>query len=292
MYLTGFNLAIIAVQLITFVRAQVCYFPNGLTSSTGVPCNQSAIDTGSHTPCCNAESMCLDNGLCFGNSTVSRGSCTDPTWGSDCPQWCKDERMYSSPSARRYCVLIEAIDPAGGMPITPCDIHEVTFACNVGVASCQDANLLFHIPGGNGVVLRQYQVAGLQAPGNSAAMLVEATTNLTVAKDARVTVTATSLPGSPRGLTVADVAGAAVGVGVPLLLIILGLSLQILRQRRMLRAPTSTSTKRDRNGSMQILPSDSYSYGKFQELDSTRINEMSSERVLPELAAPSNGISY
>lgn len=87
-----------AVLLILFIassRSELCFYPDGRTTSPDIPCNQSAVDAGGHTPCCNNYNMCLDNGLCMGNGIVSRGSCTDPNWGDACPQWCKNESKWS-----------------------------------------------------------------------------------------------------------------------------------------------------------------------------------------------------
>ena len=67
------------------VLSTLCYYPDGITESPDVPCNQSAVDAGGHTSCSGADALCLDNGLCFGYGIVSRGSCTDTSWGEECP---------------------------------------------------------------------------------------------------------------------------------------------------------------------------------------------------------------
>lgn len=36
-----------------FSAAAQCFFPDGFTTTPDVPCNQSAIDAGGHSPCCN-----------------------------------------------------------------------------------------------------------------------------------------------------------------------------------------------------------------------------------------------
>lgn len=79
--------------LFLVTTAQQCYFPNG-DKSNDTPC--STTDTFS---CCGKGSACLSNGLCMhtkhiggvepSGSWFGRGSCTDPTWGSDkCPKFC------------------------------------------------------------------------------------------------------------------------------------------------------------------------------------------------------------
>lgn len=71
--------------LATTTSAQKCFYPDGTLSSSDTPCS-----TEGHSSCCNADSYCMDNGLCFGGGIVSRGSCTDETWGSDaCAGFCK-----------------------------------------------------------------------------------------------------------------------------------------------------------------------------------------------------------
>ena len=71
---------------------QTCYFPAGGVAKTNRPCNASAPV--SH--CCAEGSVCLDNAYCLNAGvtepyTLSRGTCTDPTFQSDsCPQRCKD----------------------------------------------------------------------------------------------------------------------------------------------------------------------------------------------------------
>ena len=72
------------------VRAddRTCYYPNG-DESGDVPCSGSE-----YTHCCGRYGICLTNGFCINTSgkpySLSRGSCTDPDWGSSCPTQCTD----------------------------------------------------------------------------------------------------------------------------------------------------------------------------------------------------------
>jgi hypothetical protein len=67
---------------------QQCFFPNGQVASNDVPCQLGRI-----THCCNNQSLCLTNGFCQSATmqpwALSRGSCTDQGWGSDCPSRCR-----------------------------------------------------------------------------------------------------------------------------------------------------------------------------------------------------------
>jgi hypothetical protein len=206
-------------------------------------------------------------------------------------------------------------DPSGGMPFTPCDIFEFTFACNVNDTTCRDENPPFYLPKGSGVVLRGNQVASLEGPSASVAMLVEPTTTLTIAKDApdqtKVTVTATSLATAGGSFTAADVAGAAVGVGAPLIMALVCMGLVILRQRRNLRGAKNALVEREKMGGdaymrfeptyMQPAPAfvspvsatttTHQQYGRFQEMDNNHIIEMNNDGMLSEMEARSHDSS-
>ena len=43
-------------------------------------------------------------------------------------------------------MLMQSTDPSGGMPFTPCDAADFTFACNVNASACRDANPPFYVP--------------------------------------------------------------------------------------------------------------------------------------------------
>ena len=84
---------ITTLLLSPIIRAQdggdTCYFPDGSIYANGLPCS---TDGGI---CCDSPDECLDNGLCAytdPDSTTTtlftRGSCTDPEWGSVCPDIC------------------------------------------------------------------------------------------------------------------------------------------------------------------------------------------------------------
>lgn len=123
--------------------AQSCFFPDG-SASKHTPCS-----TAGHSSCCSADSFCLDNGLCYGGGIVSRGSCTDKTWGSDaCAGSCRTE------------------SPDASIAITPCtnDGDNSTFTCGISSTNCQDSSKTFPLSGGNSLVLRPSQIASLIQP--------------------------------------------------------------------------------------------------------------------------------
>jgi hypothetical protein len=70
--------------LLSVAHAQTCYYPDGKSISTDVPCNPDAPQSA----CCGSDEFCLADGLCYGGGLVTRGSCTDQSWGGACAQYC------------------------------------------------------------------------------------------------------------------------------------------------------------------------------------------------------------
>lgn len=81
-------LLLLLPTFVSFAFTQTCYLPNGDVDGPGnTPCDNSA----SVSHCCNVDVYCPDNGYCLTSIfNVYRGSCTDKTWGSDCPRYCFD----------------------------------------------------------------------------------------------------------------------------------------------------------------------------------------------------------
>ena len=98
------------------VLSYQCYYPSGEAyPAPDVPCNSSAVAHGGNSPCCGASAMCLDNGLCWGQGVMSRGSCTDKHWGEECTPYCKTTGMaFSLPTRRCWRPLTSANRPDGG----------------------------------------------------------------------------------------------------------------------------------------------------------------------------------
>ncbi|KAK8183542.1 uncharacterized protein BKA78DRAFT_45011 [Phyllosticta capitalensis] len=70
-----------------------CWYPDGKTIPDDVPCNTTAGENGDATACCGKDALCMANGLCLNWGILSRGSCTDNSWGKGCPQVCKDSEF-------------------------------------------------------------------------------------------------------------------------------------------------------------------------------------------------------
>lgn len=90
------NLAFLSVIALVNAAAE-CYFPNGDLARLDTPC----YADGGASHCCGPNSLCLTNGLCLAvvaPFTLSRGSCTDKTWGPSCPSICGKSQpvTYSS----------------------------------------------------------------------------------------------------------------------------------------------------------------------------------------------------
>lgn len=77
-----------SAQLFPLYESAHCLFPQGNLDTLGTPCNPNA----QYSSCCNPEDICLSNGLCFNTSQgiIYRLSCTDPSWGLSCAQYCLD----------------------------------------------------------------------------------------------------------------------------------------------------------------------------------------------------------
>nr|POE72356.1 hypothetical protein CFP56_12229 [Quercus suber] len=175
-----------------------CYYPDGITVSTDEVCNSTATASS----CCPSSSFCLDNGLCFGEGVVSRGSCSDPTWASDtCAGYCKNEEKSSA------------------VPITPCGMSTdgaTTFGCGANSSVCL-ASDTFTMSGGSTFVLRTSQIASLIGSVTNA---LPTSTN------------------STTGLyTGGQLAGIGIGVALPLFLGLLVALLLLYRERQKHNGP-------------------------------------------------------
>ncbi|KAM3424555.1 hypothetical protein BST61_g6551 [Cercospora zeina] len=178
--------------------AQNCYFPDGSLSN-----HKSCSADGTPSPCCASNAFCLDNGLCFVEGVVTRGSCTDQAWQSGaCPGYCKEE------------------DRNGSIAITPCsfDGTQSTFTCGLNNSGCGNASQTFSLPGNSDLVLRPAQVAALVGP-----VLSSAAAQASASASGRATATETSCASahaipSGRCFTAGQMAGLGVGLGIPFLI--------------------------------------------------------------------------
>ncbi|KAE8330321.1 hypothetical protein BDV39DRAFT_213095 [Aspergillus sergii] len=70
---------------------RTCYYLDGSTANNHVPCTTNSV-----TNCCGSNDICLSNGLCYLQGSqglsLSRGTCSDKNWGSDCYKPCSSYR--------------------------------------------------------------------------------------------------------------------------------------------------------------------------------------------------------
>ncbi|KAF9894619.1 hypothetical protein FE257_006507 [Aspergillus nanangensis] len=67
---------------------RVCYKPGGTVEPDQVPCSSDE-----YTSCCEADSICLENGFCLPTSqpyVLKRGGCTNAKWDKGCPEHCNE----------------------------------------------------------------------------------------------------------------------------------------------------------------------------------------------------------
>ncbi|KAM3420293.1 hypothetical protein BST61_g3578 [Cercospora zeina] len=81
------------------VSAQNCYYPNGDVARTDASCSS---DAGA---CCPLGWECLSNGLCYleDEDYYGRYTCTDRSWGGDCPQYCTSNNTAAGNEAIVLC---------------------------------------------------------------------------------------------------------------------------------------------------------------------------------------------
>ncbi|KAE8358472.1 hypothetical protein BDV27DRAFT_169398 [Aspergillus caelatus] len=80
---TPLLLSLLAILPTTHAENKTCYFLDGSVATADVPCTSDAT-----TNCCNKADICMSNGLCYLQGShgmaLSRGSCTDKSWGARC----------------------------------------------------------------------------------------------------------------------------------------------------------------------------------------------------------------
>ncbi|KAJ5933898.1 hypothetical protein N7454_006227 [Penicillium verhagenii] len=95
-----FQLGFLAFLAKVQATSSQCYYPNG-DESTDTPC----YTDGRITHCCGDSSICLTNQLCLSLNQpfgLSRGSCTDKSWGTSCPAYCKTAQQSAGASLVWY----------------------------------------------------------------------------------------------------------------------------------------------------------------------------------------------
>ncbi|KAI1342530.1 hypothetical protein F5Y15DRAFT_307877 [Xylariaceae sp. FL0016] len=131
---TGIIVSFLAI--IASAADQTCYFPDKSVHAGGQSCNPNSTDG---QPCCEKNQVCLSNQLCWDSSKnhVVRGSCTDVTWGSGCPHYCRGQRQADAVAHLRQC-----------------NHEDNVWVCKEDVTVC---NNTFSVPPG---YVRDYRAAG------------------------------------------------------------------------------------------------------------------------------------
>ncbi|KJX98585.1 hypothetical protein TI39_contig403g00011 [Zymoseptoria brevis] len=225
------NHLLLALHLAQSVSS-TCYYPDGTIERNHTPCNTST----SISACCRTDSLCINDGLCLDGANAYRGSCTDKSWSSDCPAYCRNEV------------------PQTGVTIVSCDARARTYACNVadlGKRGCESGNTFTLKNDVPTVYLRAEQALGL---GYAAGFEIQADTKLrsNVTQDAQISsngsspITASqqkSPDDSNRIFTAMQMVGVGVGVGVPLLLALVAALVYISKLRKRHEyAPAATAS--------------------------------------------------
>ncbi|CAK1363249.1 unnamed protein product [Cercospora beticola] len=86
-------------SFVPLVSGQNCYYPNGDVARTDASCSS---DGGA---CCPLNWECLSNGLCYLENAdyYGRYTCTDRSWGGDCPQYCTSNNTAAGNEAIMWC---------------------------------------------------------------------------------------------------------------------------------------------------------------------------------------------
>ncbi|KAK4631543.1 hypothetical protein CLAFUW4_02486 [Fulvia fulva] len=256
------RLAILLVSLATIVFTQQCYYPDGITSQANdVPCNASAAVS----PCCNKQDMCLDNGLCLHGGGISRGSCTEQSWGQDCPQWCKE------------------VNNASGIALLPCSPFGNVFSCQWG--SCDTS---FPVKGTSAAILRDAQVKPL---GSTAAIALSATDILSAASATGTASNSTSSQSTATRnpnvkYTSGDMAAVGAGIGVPLLTALLGAIFLLPKKPRLHKEESQPLAPESHLGVQQTYPSGQYDHNNsYTSYGSRHVGELDVGREAQELSS-------
>ncbi|KAF2112835.1 hypothetical protein BDV96DRAFT_144970 [Lophiotrema nucula] len=276
--------AIALFGLVFFVAggSSTCYYPNGDSDDGHFPCGPNS------SVCCAEKFQCLSNGLCvdyrYENYTrVMRGGCTDKTWGSGCPSFCKD------------------VWPQG---------DELVEYCGNGNYSCCNGEDCCSRSGANILELGVPTITATATPGNSAAQptpLTAATTSnppsaatVTVTSDRTIVPSSTSaspipsFSSTPGGHSSNAVAiGVGAGVGVAAVLFGSIFLIWFIKRRRAARSGTPQGViHRSVSDNNEGSPYGAEGYahtvkgkrsGELHELDANQAVEMDTKRATREL---------
>lgn len=214
-----------AWTLVSVATAQKCWYPDGKTQAPDIPCKSG----NEPSACCGADDFCMDNGLCLHLGVLSRGSCTDQTWGPFCPRYCRRGKLCRSRSVALLTCSCFAIDHTNGaQPLQPCDMLNAIFVCGTSNYDCVTGNRTFFVSGAKAIVLRPDQVESSPKYG------------LTILANSTLT------PGNVGGFSTGQMAAVGAGVGLPLLILFLAAVIMLFKERsRAVRLPGQSFDRRE-----------------------------------------------
>ncbi|KAI1127919.1 hypothetical protein F5Y10DRAFT_241722 [Nemania abortiva] len=196
---------------------RTCYFPDGSEDTNSVPCTSDV-----YTHCCGTVDICLSNGYCLNAHqpyALSRGSCTDSSWGSNCSSHCHGSND----------------GVAGGITVAnigyDAETNTSTYCCGYAVAdngtiACANSENSFTLPAGEPIL----GTAGLSG------VVAAAETSTSSSSISSSSSSASCI--APAALAAASSGTAAVGAGVGVslgALLVASLAWGFLERRRRLR---------------------------------------------------------
>ncbi|KAF3398151.1 hypothetical protein F1880_005697 [Penicillium rolfsii] len=258
------NLALKSLALLSFLvgasATSKCYYPNGDEAVADTPC----YSDGRITHCCGSNSICLTNQLCLSLEQpygLSRGSCTDRSFGSSCPSYCKNAQEGSGASLVWFTNGTTGNTP-DGEPTEYCCNSVIVSSNNTLVCSSFPGTVSDPFPIANGSVIAD--VAGLiglvkQSSTSSSPTIANNTGNDDTPKSS------THSEDSQKDTAI------GAGVGVPLGVIsLLSIGWAVYERRMRKKIPHAQA--------QSILTTD-YSYGfpRDQALHNTELAELTAE---------------
>ncbi|KAL2794752.1 hypothetical protein BJX66DRAFT_189054 [Aspergillus keveii] len=251
---------------------RTCFFPSGAVATDNVACSSDE-----YTACCGTHDLCLSNGLCLSvvhqPYVLNRGACTDPEWGSGCPQYCRDNNPTGG------CSIVNLLFSAGvstyccGTPIARDDLTVI----------CPNNGSAFEVPTAHALV-------GYAMLSNISTLDAVNTTDTSSCPN-NSTTTNTATAGADSDSTSCTTNGSChstaigAGIGVPLGIIALAsLAWAYLERRRasaalLAASPAATGerAKSSRQPPMIELPGrPPYGGAPVGELDASNPSELSS----------------
>ncbi|KAE8151523.1 hypothetical protein BDV25DRAFT_91385 [Aspergillus avenaceus] len=205
--------------VISFGRAETCYWPNGDTAPDNYhACPNSKV-------CCSAGEACLSNGLCYGaNLNIAyRGACTDKSWPiAECTRVCYTEidngwaNLYPCPNNTNQVFTCGA--PGWASSVCEADLGTVTW------------------PSGD----VSYAKVSNSTTTSSTASSTSTTTGATGTPSVRESPTDAAESNKSSDNSVALGAGLGVGLGVPLVLMSLFLFILWRRSKKQVAQTYAT----------------------------------------------------